>query len=68
MVKVIELFHIGRDTLPIGMPFLFVSGSRKKYDYGFVEKALREGAEVTIRPATALEMEWAVEKFAEEGE
>lgn len=60
----VELFHVKRGLLPIGKPFLFVTGSNARYDWGFVRIALNDGKKVTIRPATDEETEWAVKTFA----
>lgn len=70
----IELFFIGEnfywETGTI-MSSIYEVRTYKRYDWGFVNRDLREGKKVNIRPATKEEMEWVnnnakIIKFSEE--
>ena len=64
----IELFYIGDAFYLKSSTFMspiYMVGTYERYDWGFVNIALRDGHEVNIRPANYNEMEWAKRKLAE---
>lgn len=61
----INLFYIGEDfyweTCTM-MSSLYECNTHSRYDWGFVQRDIRNGATVNIRPADAVEMMWAKSK------
>lgn len=69
MGSFIELFFLEHDFVTESgglMSQLYsIDESKTKYDWGFVENALRRGTDqVTIRPANDAETRWAFKKLA----
>lgn len=66
-----KLFYIGDKFYSESgtmMSSLYEEGTRARYDWGFVNRDLRSGISVEIRPATEEELVWAekkLEKFKE---
>lgn len=64
----IELFFIGDnfyEESQTRMSSIYVAGSYKRFDWGFVNCLLREGKSVFIRPATKDELEWAYKEIGQ---
>lgn len=66
MKKTINLFFIGdrfyEESRSMMSP-IYVKETKERYDWGFVNIALREGHTINIKPATRAEMKWAEDKL-----
>ena len=63
-----KLFYIGDQFYLKSnsiMSSIYEQGSRNRYDWGFVERDLRQGKTIIIRPATKEEMSLACERLCE---
>ncbi len=63
----IVLFFIGDDFYMKSGTFMspiYEENTYKRWDWGFVEIALKEGKDITIRQATDEEMLWAYKKLS----
>jgi hypothetical protein len=66
--KEIQLFFIGDKFYSESrtvMSSIYVKDTFERYDWGFVNIALKEGYKVTITPATNDELLWAYKKLGE---
>ena len=67
ITETIELFFIGDDYYSKSrtiMSPIYVVGSGKRFDWGFVNCMLRKGKSVHIRPATQEELDCANKKLS----
>jgi len=65
--KSINLYFIGEGFYwesGTAMSSIYVEGTNERYDWGFVQVALAERKNVTIRPANAEEMKAAMDKLS----
>jgi hypothetical protein len=58
----VNLFYIGNSFYSKSRTYMspiYEVGTYNRYDWGFVDRDLRKGSSVLIRPATLQEMDWA---------
>lgn len=64
--KQIDLFFVGHDVYERSASYLspfYVRETKRRYNYGFMSAALREGHQINIHPATKAEMNWINNKL-----
>lgn len=67
-METIELFFIGSGFyLSSGttMSSIYEVKTKRRYDWGFVQRELSQGNTVIVRPATEDELQWAKVKLAD---